>query len=650
MLNLKKTKLINRTISINLLQNKFNYQGKNFGLLNSNALSNNIISDNYSLENLKFNKIFMHQINNLSKRNLRICNFSTVSNMINSNNTYNKNIELSNQNIFFLKKLNNFRNNGVVYTLHNTECIFQTLWSNFAYVSLINNNKTYENNLEKSSIDFISTDDNSYTIFQDESSFVDLEDKDEINNFKYKIANEDSSTLQNFELSNEKNKNGKNQDNYTLVTRIPQEFNINLKTNKSVKIVNMGDSKLLGDKEIKIHFVNYDTFTGFDKTGLTNKLNEDQIHEVNLELKRVRSNNINFCAEKNFKVKLTARSYIEGENLNIDIPRESVFRVKKIGVANKGKINLNKSEIDIRSVFSPTNENSDLNNENSICNNLNVNSNLNENKNYKYLEFIGKNSNINIGSLHGNNFINTEECNIIIDNVDCENLIFKSLDCRKMEMFIHSLEKLDQNNFFYFNFFEKKIDKNNQTYETHPNSRIEKDKIIYINQENKKDILILNIDSNRLSSIPRIFNEDDVSDSNFHNNIFRLIYGESNLLSLLVENNKNFYDVEEIQKDFISFLKDNQKNIVNLLIDLRENSLFSNLNLLQRNSEEIIILLNYYLLNILLKDIENSYKIVFIDCKNIEKFDIKEMLAWDITKKRIENKINIAHKRNNLTR
>lgn len=648
MLGVKRTNLVN-----SLLQPvKRTFNNKSSYISTNNFLFETKNNNSSACSQIKIEKlisIFPRNPNkNMGPIGLTKKKFSTFHSNQNLNSINDKKV-LSNENICFLKKLNNFRNNGVEYNVFNTECIFQTIWSNFAYVGFADENKTFNNNLEKSNIDFTRTDDDSYSIFQDELAFVDFEDKEKTDNYTYKTENETSSTLQKFVFSNlneAKSKIGKQK--FSLITRIPQEFNINLSTNRSVKIVNMGDSKLLGDKEIKINFTHF-----ADKENQELGQTEES---VNLEMRRARSNNISITAEKGFKVKLTARSYLEAESLKINLPSESTFRVKKIGVAENGKINLNNSDLDIRSVFSPNkNSNADDASESPSSSGIRAQSHST-----KSLEFSCENSNLNIGSLQGNNFFHLNNCNLIIDNVDCDNFILKSSNSIGVELFINSLEKLEENDFFYLHFSEDLCDnkKNNKIFGdeninngklTLENIESAKNKKIYLNQEDKNDMLIVKINPEVLKLLKNLYKEDNEFniDSDLQNKLFSILHGESNLLSLLIENNKNLYDTDQINRSFVQFLRDNRTNRDSILEKIKANNLFWHLEVTENEIAEILMLINYFIVNVLLKDIPNAYRIVFVDAKNTESIEIKEMTAWDITKKRIQNKMNIAHKRVN---
>jgi len=686
MLNLKRTKVINNNLlqqtrkTVNNLNKNSSFLSRNISFISTNINSRNIYS---SIMNKKINPFSIFRKNNFIKISESNKNFSTLKNTIqnpNNNTSINNNKKsLSNENICFLKKLDNFRNNGVEYKVYNTECIFQTIWSDFAYVSYLNERKTFNNNLDKNNIDFIRTDDDSYTIFQDESAFIDFEEEKitKTESYSYETQNENSSKFQNFCFENLEEKNhsktttdNKHRDQHTLITRIPQEFNISLNTNKSVKILNMGDSKLLADKLVKInltHFANNEQ--------QENNQNSEQRAVVDLEMRRVRSNIISITAEKGFKVKLTARSYLEAEILKISIPDESNFRVKKIGVAKNGKIKLRDAQIDIRAVFSPNKHlnTNDKAPESLICENDTQSANAN------YLEFSCENSNLNIGSLQGNNYFDLNSCNLIIDNVDCDNFILKSSNTKSIEIFLNSLEKLEENNFFYLNFTEEtnyskehsnenNNDENDDDDQNTINSKLSnestnmkissnggfdcvKNKKIYLNQEHKNDMVIIYIDSAALKLLKNLdkesSNEFSFDAADFQNKIFYILHGESNLLSLLSANNRNLYDIDQIKRSYVQFLKEISNTKDSILSKLKENSLFSCLDIVENDSAENLMLINYYFFNVLLKNIPNSFRIVFVDAKNIESFEIKDITAWDITKKRIQNKINIAQKRVN---
>lgn len=634
---------------------------------------------------LKFNNyIIANTQNKLNFTKAKISNFSE-SIKSNSNNANSGSLNplqakkqtknLSNKNIFFMKKLPNFRNNTAEYRVNNTECIFQTMWSNFAYVVVINNNQTYENNLtlisnensSSSELDFTRVDDESYSIFQNEAQFLDFETTaaDRLDNYYYTIENKNSETLQKFYLELLNNMNSQNIKNdilknnnkqiemqrYSLITRIPQEFNINLKTDESVKILNMGDSKLLSDKEVNIHFTR--------KTKDNEEILSSADKNVSLEAKRLRSNNITIKSDKGFKLKLTARSYLEGENLTINCKDDSYIRIKKLGVAKKGDISLTNSDIEIRSVFSACSSHnnaeeysiaasSPLNKEkqemNTTQNQENESTSL-----IKHLEFKSENSNINIGSLQGNNFFDIKSSALKIENLNADNFILNAENLINLEIFIDSLSKLEESDFVYMRFAELYNIHHPENIESEVN--IAKNKKIYLNEDNLNDFLILNINEKSLiklgETMRRSGNIENASlEYEYRNSqLFRPLYGESFLLSLLNQHNKNIFDFSQINNFYHKFLNETPaKKQEDLLHTLKlNNSLFSKLKNLSYNSylEEQILLINYFINSVLLKDVQHCIRLVFVNSEHIESFEVKAISSWEYTKKKIQNKINL---------
>jgi len=614
-----------------LLRRKFIFTKKNENNFTDKFIENP--NKKYFISNINKINNSNYTKKSLLNSNFIKSNFSDNSNIIQNTNTPKK---LTNENILFLKKLNNFRNNEVEYVLLNTECIFQTIWSDFAYVCFINNDENFKNNLQKTNIDFIRTDDDSYSIFQDENAFIDYEESNEFGKYDYKIENENSTTSQKFILKNyrSKNENSNKEKNYTLICRIPQEFNINLKTNKDVKILNMGDSKLLADKQFIINFSNFEEVKNIDENS-----NVIKNKTVNLDLKRIRSKNIKINAEKGFNLNLTAKSYMEAENLEINIPESSILRLKKIGITNLAEINLKNSSLDVRSVFGPNiNIREEIEESNKKPNNQETG-----NQTLNYILYNCEKSLINIGSIQGNNYFNLNSCNLTIDNIDCTSFILKSKNTDEIRIFLNSFRNLSKDDFFYLEFLDEIIQDYSSAFSSINDKKLDrehvfKNKNIFINEDHKNDILILNVQPEILKSFKFLNMEENDFQSQLKKNIFNIIYGESNLLSMLIQNNKNLYDIDQINLNFLQFMRETNANRNFILRNLKENNFFSKLKAVEEDIEESILMINYYFHNVLLSDVKNSYKIVFINSSSEESstFEIKEKTAWDITRMRFK--------------
>lgn len=331
------------------------------------------------------------------------CEIKTTSNKASSTvTTSSSKILLNYKNIFFMKKLENARSKSInLHSTTNTDIIFQTFWSDFLHLSFFNKNKTYENSdlLAKSSLDFANYNDDSYIIFQNEKDFIDYESQrnsaDETN-FTYNLSETDEKEI-NFSTDN-----NNSLDEKCLITRIPQEFNIDVEADGDVRIINSGDSKLIADKKIKINFTE------------TKDLSYPNIFEG----KRLRTENF-FLDGKNRMLYVTIKSYLEAKKIFFQILNSSKIRIKKLGVVNEGIFNLNNCEADIRSIYGPVKDN-------------------------EQLEFNIKNTNLMVGSVQGNIKILSEEFSkITIENLECNNFFFKSSnkdEISELEIFINNVK------------------------------------------------------------------------------------------------------------------------------------------------------------------------------------------------------------------
>ena len=327
---------------------------------------------------------------------------------------------LGNSNLIMMKKLANFRNNTLNVDMKGSDLIFQTIWSDFVHVSYFERNKI--NKYFQSKFDYSKYDEESYTIFQDESIFTDYEDKAEIDDNHLSKINYES-TENEMKISNSTQEKG----DFTLITRIPQEFNLNLKTDRNIKIVNTGDSKILADKEISIEF--YESNHKGDE-------NEKIISNTNIfEAKRVRTTNFNLISGEGNKLTASIRSYLEAEYLKFVSKNSSTIRIKKLGVVKEGLFDLKRTNLDIRSIYGPV-EKKEISYRNDEIKTPS-----------KLLTFKITGGNLNLGSIQGNvklEFIDTEICesNLFIDSLDCEKFYLKSntSNLNKCEVFINEVK------------------------------------------------------------------------------------------------------------------------------------------------------------------------------------------------------------------
>lgn len=399
--------------------------------------------------------------------NISNCNFFKVKKFALPACVSNKlfSTQLSNRNLIMMKKLKNFRNNTLNVDLKGSDIIFQTIWSDFVHISLFDKNS--ENHNINTEFDYAKYDEESYTIFQDENIFTDFSETDgESVNL---LSSENEIKITNVE--------NKREIDLTLITRIPQEFNLNLKTDKNIKFVNTGDSKLIADKHISIEFYNSST----DK-------NETSLIKT-FDAKRIRTSNFNLVSHNNIFI-ASIRSYLEAEFVNFISLNKSNIRLKKLGVVKEGFFHLKETNMDIRSIYGPVEKEK-------IFNSETINKNI---------TFRIEGGNLNIGSIQGNvsfEFFDSDEnkefeSNLFIDNLDCDKFAIKSEaeNFNRCEMFINKINSscvFDVKKVKHFIIFVN-IDTKEDFVVKHNNSVIygiyNKDKsVIEVNSETKPEIM-----------------------------------------------------------------------------------------------------------------------------------------------------------------
>jgi hypothetical protein len=177
--------------------------------------------------------------------------------------------------------------------------------------------------------------------------------------------------------------------NNVLIARIPQESNLDLSA-ATIKIINSGDSKLIADKIITLNMIGWENF---------------------FEAKRIRAERLDFGSRNSLDFMI--KSYIEAKV--VDFFGESVYMtVKKLGVVDRGSFTIKSGSVDIRSAYLP---------QTGIC---------------AFNIGMGK---LTLGSCHGNLIINTDNAKINIENLDCGQLIIKSMEDNECEIFITNIQK-----------------------------------------------------------------------------------------------------------------------------------------------------------------------------------------------------------------
>jgi len=276
---------------------------------------------------------------------------------------------LSNKNIQLMQKFENARNNKLTLK-SKADLHFQTLWSNFCHIILYTNPTVTnsDTNSIPNDINFLDLSDMSNSVFQDDNKFI---------NFNSNTLNTSqlSKEYHPFSDSNNNNITLINYINPVIVTRIPEEFNLDLETDKNIIITNSTDSKLNGDVKI--------TFSSKSED-ICNLFQTKSIRSVNFSL-----NSLNYC-------NMLIKSSLECQYFNFQ-SKLSILKIKKFGLVNKGLIKSNIAEIDIRSYFGPKNKNEELK--------IEVN----------YGEIL-------FGACQGNLRIESNDAKIVLDNIECEDV------------------------------------------------------------------------------------------------------------------------------------------------------------------------------------------------------------------------------------
>lgn len=286
--------------------------------------------------------------------------------------------KFSNSNIRFMKLFKTMNAGSASYKLNNTPIVFQTIWSDLAHISVFD--KNYDQNKHNYEIEFKDFEQTSYQVFQDNSTFPEYNTSDNC----VEIKQTDSDKF-NLEKTSE--------EELLMISRIPQEFNLEVETNRDVNIVNTGDSKLVSDKFFKVKMSGENRF----------------------DCRRLRTNTFDFVAQN---VYFAIKSSLETKVFNFN-SIEAFISIKKLGVVNSGVINIKFGDIDIRSIYSTLTD---------------------------FLELNIEEGNIKIGSLQGNMKINTVSSNILIENLDCNRLIINSSQNNEIEIFINNIKEASEIN------------------------------------------------------------------------------------------------------------------------------------------------------------------------------------------------------------
>jgi hypothetical protein len=279
----------------------------------------------------------------------------------------------SNTNIRIMKLYKNMNVGSMNFMLNNTPVILQTIWSDLMHVTVFD--KNYSDNKNKYDIDFKDFEETSYQVFQDNTMFPEYKTDD-------KCISVEHNELCKYEIRKENN------DELLMISRIPQEFNLEIQTNRDIYIVNTGDSKLVSDKYFKVNNTGENIF----------------------ECRRLRTNIFDFVAEK---IYFSIKSSLETKVLKF-ICIEAIISIKKLGVVNNGIFDIKNGNLDIRAIYASQTD---------------------------FIEMNVYQGMIKIGSLQGNMKINTINANIIIENLDCNSLIVNSSQNNEIEIFINNIKE-----------------------------------------------------------------------------------------------------------------------------------------------------------------------------------------------------------------
>ena len=151
---------------------------------------------------------------------------------------------MTNKNIYQMRFFKDLNGGTAKFKLKNSNLVFQTIWSDYMHTAIFD--KSYTGNEFTYNIDFTNFEETSYQVFQDQSKFPDYN----LDNNCIKCKRNDETVC----LDKE------NESEFTIINRIPQEFNLDIITDKSIYIVNSGDSKLIADKFFHLNIVGKNKF------------------------------------------------------------------------------------------------------------------------------------------------------------------------------------------------------------------------------------------------------------------------------------------------------------------------------------------------------------------------------------------------------
>jgi hypothetical protein len=295
--------------------------------------------------------------------------------------------EFTNKNIFQMRKFTGIRNKLIKFELSKCNLILDTMWSDFAHISVLD--KDLVNSNIREDINYLQVNDDNNTVFQDDNYFIDYLEE---TYFSQLIVNEEEEE-RNLAV---KLNNGDSEKKLSLIGKIPQEINLEIKTDSDVSLFNSGYSKLVADKGLYFAF----TENSYKKT-------------INFEAKRLRAGDFYLFSKANLV--MNVKSYIETKNLLIICEKYTDMRIKKLGVVGNGKIEIKEGNCKINSIYGPVYDKNELMIEN-------------------------KRGDVEITNLQGNISLKLNEGDLLITNVEGSKMNLELSAMKRVELFFSAFK------------------------------------------------------------------------------------------------------------------------------------------------------------------------------------------------------------------
>ena len=277
---------------------------------------------------------------------------------------------LKNINLLLSKKFENQRGEklNLITNKNVNKITFSTLWSDFTHLTIYSNikdvsnesNDKDENVKNNNSNNLADINDLENIVFQNPEHFLSKETRYKFDEL-FKITDIKSynniNDLKNIQI----NKNtllelNNNINNCAIVVRTPEEYDINLKTHaKIVNIQSLEYSKLSSIDEVSItQYINDNTYS--------DTRNENNVL-YSFKARKIQTKFFNYvcCLSKSYKNcnnelhytnSFIISSSIEAYNFNFSVlPIFSNFRIKKLGIVEKGLIHISRGTLNISTIY-----------------------------------------------------------------------------------------------------------------------------------------------------------------------------------------------------------------------------------------------------------------------------------------------------------